>query len=465
MLVDKKINIDETNKDGDTAMMLAVRLENIEAVEILIKNKASIKNKNKNHETVMDVAKSNFYIKNILDIYIKEINKKEELIERFIFEIKETKFFKSNETKIPNLKKMIAEGVDINSVNKYKNYPIITAIDSNNFEIIKFLLENGADVNVQNTAGETAITRSLLQAHMSGCYDSEAYKIVEFLLKNGANPNFLPKVVEISQNTNTPLIQAVSYKNRYLVKLLIQYGADVNQESADDLIAKWTTTPLITSIGDFKMFRYLVKKGAKINKINRNGDNPLIYAAINCKTKYLSLLINSGESCSVKNKELSTPIMESLRHSDPDYRDFYKTAKQWRFYRYQTITKLVRHGCDINAKNIYGNSALNIACYHGFLDIIEFLIKQGSKVNLQDNNGNTPLHSAVLSSNDCSIESKFKYIKIIYILYKYGADTHIKNNENKIPINLVNKNNIEILNILLRITKKEESGFLKFKFF
>ena len=76
------------------------------------------------------------------------------------------------------------------------------------------LLKHGADVNGQETDGDTALITA-----SGGCKDG---KIVQILLDAGANPNLADRV------GCTPLIAAADEGNERAAKELIAAGADLN---------------------------------------------------------------------------------------------------------------------------------------------------------------------------------------------------------------------------------------------
>ena len=53
-------------------------------------------------------------------------------------------------------------------------------------------------------------------------------------------------------------------------------------------------------------------------------------------------------------------------------------------------------GWDVNAKDLFGRTALRQAAYAGKVDVIAALIKAGADVNAKDNNGMTALDVATM---------------------------------------------------------------------
>ena len=98
--------------------------------------------------------------------------------------------------------------VDINSQNEEGNTLLHSKIYYENQ--IKVFVQNGADVNQANEAGETAIFKAI---------NSKMKPIVRILIKHKAN------VLHYNRKRQTPLTLAISKKNISIVKLLIQSEA------------------------------------------------------------------------------------------------------------------------------------------------------------------------------------------------------------------------------------------------
>ena len=90
---------------------------------------------------------------------------------------------------------------------------------SGDLEVVKILVENGADVNYRNIDGITPL--------MNGCSKGNL-DIVKFLVDQGSN-------MDAKNNRGeTALFYASSYNTHVeIIKFLIEQGADVNSESND----------------------------------------------------------------------------------------------------------------------------------------------------------------------------------------------------------------------------------------
>ena len=100
----------------------------------------------------------------------------------------------------------------INSINKNGHTPLILACYRNQVLAVKKLLELGAEIDYQSGDGT-----ALLGATYQNNYD-----VIKLLLDDGANPNIS------DANKETPLIMASKSDNAKVIKLLLEAGADKN---------------------------------------------------------------------------------------------------------------------------------------------------------------------------------------------------------------------------------------------
>jgi len=118
------------------------------------------------------------------------------------------------------------------------------------FSILKYFVENGADININN---EINISQPIHIASQCGFIS-----IVDFLIKNGANINSDCMEDEIG----TPLQVSIVSRRFYIVQYLLEKRANINQISR----YRATSTALFTAISimDYNVVKYLIEKGADI---------------------------------------------------------------------------------------------------------------------------------------------------------------------------------------------------------
>ena len=184
------------------------------------------------------------------------------------------------------LEKLIKDDTDLNKQYS-KITPLGLAAARNDKEIVKFLVEKGADINLEDGYGYT------------------------------------------------PLIIAMKYRNLNLAKDIIDLKPDLNA-----ICSATGDTPLTYLVREVwfgtDVCYYLIKNGADINKKNKDGDTPLIVAVENVVGSYgiFGVLINMGADYNIKNKEGKTAMdiviekddKAALHHlNNPDDLEYYLT--------------------------------------------------------------------------------------------------------------------------------------------
>jgi hypothetical protein len=82
-------------------------------------------------------------------------------------------------------------------------------------------------------------------------------------------------------------------------------------------------------------------------------------------------------------------------------------------------------GIDVNAPNETGIPSIHFAAHISDTDYINELLRHGANINSKDVNGNTPLHVAVIASHGENPEPRFAVVKF---LLDNDADINAKNN-------------------------------------
>lgn len=99
----------------------------------------------------------------------------------------------SNNNDISEIETYLQEGGNVNCRGIFET-PLINAVRKGNYDVAKFLVENGADVNLQ-TFGTTPLIETILFGQkkvfdgktLKNHFGSGYYKILKLLLENGAD--------------------------------------------------------------------------------------------------------------------------------------------------------------------------------------------------------------------------------------------------------------------------------------
>ncbi len=149
---------------------------------------------------------------------------------------------------VVTVRALIGEGADIHARRKtvggIGRPALYYAAGSGNSEIVKLLVEHGANVNEQPEGEETALMVSTVHGYAD---------IAKLLLAAGANVNARDK------SGATALTDAARKGQTEIVHLLIEHGADVNVRLADDNTAlSWARVR-----GTPEMVDMLLRAGAR----------------------------------------------------------------------------------------------------------------------------------------------------------------------------------------------------------
>lgn len=121
------------------------------------------------------------------------------------------------------VKKFIGSGFDVNTKDKNGRTALHVAVEHENLEIIRFLLERGAKVNVRSKDDRTP----LLMIDEIESEDEILVEIVKLLVAKGANVNVQDK------SGNTALMSACEEESLEAVRILLEAGANPNLKDED----------------------------------------------------------------------------------------------------------------------------------------------------------------------------------------------------------------------------------------
>jgi ankyrin repeat protein len=247
--------------------------------------------------------------------------------------------FAAREGDLESARIMLDAGVDINHGDVDNVTPLVAAIMNKQYTLSTFLIERGADVNIVDAGGRTAL-----------------YAMIDIRNEDWtAMPN---------RTTDDPL------PTIEVVKAIVDHGATLDVPLTRPLTVRSgmdfgdTTlgagaTPMMRAAraGDHEVIRLLLAKGANAALTTKSGTNALMFAA--------------GIGYRDKN----------TRGSESD--------------ALETVKVMMAAGLDLKQTNTIGENALHGAALRGADTIVQFLIDQGMDVNATSKQGYTPLDVAM----------------------------------------------------------------------
>lgn len=365
---------------------------------------------------------------------------------------------------------------NINYEHRAYHSPLHAAVEANSPEIVRFLVDQGADLTSLNGYNQTPLLATLpkkgpgaikmLEILLTAPNELDCKPINQFshasceVLTMAVERNDKDKIELILEKRstlvnkktgtakNTPLHEV---KTVEVAKLILSAGGDPNIRN------KWGNNAL-HECNDLEIAELLIAKGADVNARNKDGYTPLFYAR---DPNIVELLLNAGADVDIKNEmgltalssasgrkealllqagadqdfkaeKKRAPILWAVEKGDIERvkRLLNKSPRLVNYHNSQTMTALhwacnyrqpeavrllLKAGADVGAKNIYGMTPLHETADHV---IAKMLIQAGADVNARDDSGWTPLHRA------CSATRYQKEIspEIIKVLLSAGAD-------------------------------------------
>jgi len=209
----------------------------------------------------------------------------------------------------------IKHGADINSVDPTLGTPLqsvmVTAKDNSDFELCKWVIEQGADVSINTSQGTALHTAVEFGTPDIIGYILKRNKENEKLLHVTNPRNFTPLIlaadagkdinikylveewnVDVNKGTDvTPLLMAVQHRHISTVQLLISYGGNVNAQHSEQ---KCTALHLAASNEFHEIISLLIDANAVIDCEDPRGYTPLGMAGTEGYVKVVKMLLEAG---------------------------------------------------------------------------------------------------------------------------------------------------------------------------
>ncbi len=246
-----------------------------------------------------------------------------------------------------SVRHLLEAGAEPNIRNEAGATALMWAVDD--LDKTRLLIRRGADVNARSDDGRTPL---LIAAGRPGSYD-----VVKLLLDQKANPS---QVVNTYRGPMTPLRLAAEAGDEALLRLLLDRGADAK--------AMGGVFPLLAAMNanDSGCMNLTLKTAAR-GALKASGIflmPPFGAPSALRDTRAVKAFFEAGADVAAKDPAGRTLLMLAVSSDDVPV---------------ETVQTLIRLGGDLNATTTDGRTALDFARLAGRTPVVDLLVKSGAK--------------------------------------------------------------------------------------
>ncbi|XP_023318874.1 uncharacterized protein LOC106659706 [Trichogramma pretiosum] len=412
---------------------------NYRLVEVLMENGAELQVLNDLGQTAIHLAakKKNWSLSNILFNY----SGNENLSDNQGFTYLHAACMTSNVTVV---QKFIDEGVDVNLIffdNGIVKTPLSLAIEDQDADIAKLLLNNGADLKLVDDNWDKSPLRCLKRVYEHcGYYELEPLQVIgnhflSNLVKHTTDKDELENLGD--DEGFTYLHAACMYGKIEIVQKFIDQRIDLDLIWYSSCGTNESPLTLATKFEQVEIMKVLLKHGANpsISLLRKNVLH-VFFHSFNFDSELLELLIDYKCDVNARDHENHTPLAlcldNILNMNDMDWND---ESTELMKTGHKNLEILLQNNADPNQVLDDGQTCLHLVVsssrcgpidydtdvylpdlyenlMYKCLEMVKVLLKYGANPNVIDNEGNSPLYLAVLQYN----------YHVVKVLLQHGAD-------------------------------------------
>ncbi|XP_068912887.1 protein TANC2 isoform X2 [Tenebrio molitor] len=276
----------------------------------------------------------------------------------------------ANEGIVPMVSLLLEFGADVELTNSQGSTALSLAAAKGHCDIVRHLIAAGASPGHVDTAGYCP----LVHAARNGCLNVVGYLLAcDWIIKN-------PEDVELAEAAQQALVASASQGHVEIVEYLLDM-AEVNVDSTDSITGE-TALTIAASNGCHSVCTTLIGRGASLSVCNKKEMAPLLLAVKEGHWAVAERLIQNHAAIEQSDNVGRAPLMLAASEGHVGL-----------------IELLLNKGAEINKEDREGLSPLCWACLRGKLKAVQCLIERGANINHADKTGRTPLDLAAFQGN------------------------------------------------------------------
>ncbi|KAG4107372.1 ankyrin [Neocallimastix lanati (nom. inval.)] len=418
------LNPNEKDDSNETPLLFALKQNNIEAIKILIENKADFITDKQQIIHLATKSDDEKILKYIFEL--ENINESD----AFSYDNNCIYIFNACGNDDINSLENIIKNNDVSYIINEKNEdgltPFSYSIKERKYKCAEYLLDNcnNIDVNAIDNSDHTAIDYFIINKvqdkydllekliNRGGFIDSKYFKkqLLDYIIcNNDLIKYFINKGIPIRDNKGertykvpNPLIFSVKQNSYPFVKALLENKIPIDEIDSNHKSA------MIYAIdnGNKSIIELLLEYKFDINKTydDERDITPIIYTVEKNKPSLFNYLLSTVSTELDEDQIISSIIAYSLNHKNFDMIEFIENNSKYNINSIGSLIDrlLAESKIDLTSKNENGYSLSHYACFKGKLLVIKELFKNNQDFNLKNEEERTPLMIAIIYKKyDC----------------------------------------------------------------
>ncbi|KAG8184723.1 hypothetical protein JTE90_019327 [Oedothorax gibbosus] len=378
-LLNKGESVDIKTNDGFTALHIAVQGCQPRVVETLLGYGAQIRLKaGKSGETPLHIAARTPGGEKCAELLLKsggEVNATQEEGETALH-------FAARHGHLNTVALLLQDKADVQQKSNSGETPLHVAARNCHYAVARSLLDhwkkthpgdNGATlVNAQNELGETVLHYASLVSKSQAHHPTEDKDLVKLLLQYGGEVN-----IPSEKYRMTSIHYCAKEGNADILHEILNQIDPTMLQGACNRIALNGWTPLLYACqtGHPEVVKLLLQNSARVDVFDENGKAALHLAAEFGHGEVVDILLKHKAFANARNKKGMTPLHLAAKNGYTEI-----------------VQKLVsQYGATLDALTLTKRTPLHLAAENGKLDVCQILLEMRADANAIDNTGQTPL--------------------------------------------------------------------------
>ena len=286
------------------------------------------------------------------------------------------------------LQSMISQGVNVNATNKKNVTALMIACEEGTKDAVNLLLNAGAEPNIVDADGDTW----LHYAARNYCHSNVIHNIF----------THVGDVNATNKKNVTALMLACSYLNKCAINSLLNAGADPKIRDTND------NTWLHYAARNYRFteaIQAIISHGIDLNATNKKNVTALMIACQYLNKGVIYILLNAAADPNIADANGDTFLHYAARNIV--YSDVFQA--------------IILHGADVNATNKTNVTAFMLACEKRNKDVIHVFLNAGVDLNIADADGDACFHYAARN---------YQFTDVLQVIISLGLDVNGTNNKN-----------------------------------